>query len=145
MSIITRSSSTTSDTFWGSRRFRGSISGGRKSQSKRRKWLLLEWVNRAGLPCARYHLSSSYAVKDFAIYYKGRLWLPLRRRMNNELNFSPKLWEARSRLYRRRVLQVNIRWKALDETYKIYILLHRSDLKISANYSLLFIIIHSCP
>ena len=46
-------------------------------------------------------------------------------------NFS-KFWDARSRLYRRQILQVNIRWKALDEIYKMYILLHRSDLKISA-------------
>ena len=56
----------------------------------------------------------------------------LRRQMKNELNFPPKLRVARSRLYRRRFLQVNTRWKALDEIYKIYILLHRSDLKISA-------------
>ena len=41
---------------------------------------------------------------------------------------------ARSRLYRRRFLQVNIRWKALDEIYKMYMLLHRSDLNISANF-----------
>ena len=27
-----------------------------------------------------------------------------------------------------------IRWKALDEIYKIYMLLHRSDLNISANF-----------
>ena len=33
--------------------------------------------------------------------------------------------EARSRMYRRRFLQVNIRWKALDEIYKIYMLLQR--------------------
>ena len=45
--------------------------------------------------------------------------------MNIELNFPPKLREARSRLYRRRFLQVNIRWKALDEIY-----LHLSDRKI---------------
>ena len=38
---------------------------------------------------------------------------------------------ARSRLYRSQTLQVNIRWKALDEIYKIYMLLHRSDLNIS--------------
>ena len=69
----------------------------------------------------------------------------------------PKPWELRSRLYRRRFLQVKTRWKALDEIYKIYIyaslgeknrieneimkmythkklyiLLHRSDLNISA-------------
>jgi len=28
-------------------------------------------------------------------------------------------------------LQQNIRWQALDESYKIYMLLHRSDLNIS--------------
>ena len=38
---------------------------------------------------------------------------------------------ARSRLYRSRFVQVNIRWKALDEIYKIYMLLHSSDLNIS--------------
>ena len=41
-----------------------------------------------------------------------------------------KLYRARS-LYRRQILQVNIRWKAPDEIYKIYMLLHRSDLNIS--------------
>ena len=42
-----------------------------------------------------------------------------------------KLYKARSVLYRRQILQENIRWKALDEIYKIYMLLHRSDLNIS--------------
>ena len=42
-----------------------------------------------------------------------------------------KLYRARSLLYRLQILQVNIRWKALDEIYKIYMLLHRSDLNIS--------------
>ena len=42
-----------------------------------------------------------------------------------------KLYKARSLLYRRQILQVNIRWKALDEIYKIYMLLHRSDLNTS--------------
>ena len=41
---------------------------------------------------------------------------------------------ARSRLYRSQILQVNIRWKALDEIYKIYMLLHRSDLNILENF-----------
>ena len=45
-----------------------------------------------------------------------------------------KLYKARSLLYRRQILQANIRWKALDEIYKIYMLLHRSDLNISANF-----------
>ena len=31
-------------------------------------------------------------------------------------------------------MQENIRWKALDEIYKIYMLLHRSDLNISENF-----------
>ena len=44
-----------------------------------------------------------------------------------------KLYKARSLLYRRQILQENIRWKALDEIYKIYMLLHRSDLKIPKN------------
>ena len=42
-----------------------------------------------------------------------------------------KLYRARSLLHRRQILQKNIRWKALDEIYKIYMLLHRSDLSIS--------------
>ena len=42
-----------------------------------------------------------------------------------------RLCKARSLLYRRQILQENIRWKALDEIYKIYMLLHRSDLTIS--------------
>ena len=54
--------------------------------------------------------------------------------LNNLFIFS-KLREARSRLYRRQILQVNIRWKALDEIYKMYILLHRPDLKIRPNYN----------
>ena len=42
-----------------------------------------------------------------------------------------KLYKARSLLYRRQIWQENIRWKALDEIYKIYMLLHRSDLNVS--------------
>ena len=45
-----------------------------------------------------------------------------------------KLYQARSLLYRRHILQVNIRWKALDEIYKVYMLLHRSDLNISEHF-----------
>ena len=37
-----------------------------------------------------------------------------------------ELYKARSLLYRRQILQEDIRWKALDEIYKIYMLLHRS-------------------
>ena len=49
-----------------------------------------------------------------------------------------KLYKARSLLYRRQVLQENIRWKALDEIYKIYMLLHRSDLNISEFFRQIF-------
>ena len=49
-----------------------------------------------------------------------------------------KLYRARSLLYRRQILQENIRWKALDEIYKIYMLLHRSDLNISENFRQFF-------
>ena len=44
-----------------------------------------------------------------------------------------KLYRARSLLYRRQILQLNLRWKALDEIYEIYMLFHRSDLNISEN------------
>ena len=49
-----------------------------------------------------------------------------------------ELQSARSLLYRRQILQVNIRWKALDEIYKIYMLLHRSDLNMSEKIVKLF-------
>ena len=45
-----------------------------------------------------------------------------------------KLYRARSLLYRRQILQVNVRWKALDEIYKIYMRLHRSDLNVSEHF-----------
>ena len=44
------------------------------------------------------------------------------------------LSDARSRLYRRRSLQVNIHFSAFFEIYKMCIPLHRSDLKISAKF-----------
>ena len=53
-----------------------------------------------------------------------------------------KLYRACSLLYRRQILQENIRWKALDEIYKIYMLLHRfgflhrSDLNILAKFEI---------
>ena len=35
---------------------------------------------------------------------------------------------------------VNTRWKSLDEIYKIYILLHRSDFKMLANIRPIFVV-----
>ena len=40
-------------------------------------------------------------------------------------------WEARSRLYRRRFLQPNTHWKALNEIYKFYNLLETEIFKFS--------------
>merc|ERR1719321_1661163 len=48
-----------------------------------------------------------------------RCW-EVRSEVNSELNFPPKLRGARSRLYRRRFLQVNTRWKALAEIYTMH-------------------------
>ena len=50
--------------------------------------------------------------------------------------------EARSRLYRSRCLQVNTRFKPLDEIYKIYTLLDRSEFKNSTKRRRTFS--HSC-
>ena len=49
-----------------------------------------------------------------------------------------KVYKPRSLLYRRQILQENIRWKALDEIYKIYMLLHCSDLNISEKIRQIF-------
>ena len=49
-----------------------------------------------------------------------RAEVAVRSEVNIELNFPPKLGGARSRLYRRRCLQVNMRWKALAEIYKMH-------------------------
>ena len=56
----------------------------------------------------------------------------LRTRLNIELNFPPKLRGARSRLYRRRFLQVNTGWKALAEIYTMHSFAPFFKLRISA-------------
>ena len=45
-----------------------------------------------------------------------------------------KLYRARSLVYRRQILQQNIRWKALDEIFNIFMLLDRADLNISVKF-----------
>ena len=52
----------------------------------------------------------------------------------NELNFPPNFERLVLGCIDADFLQVNTRWKALDDIYKIYILLHRSDLQISAKH-----------
>ena len=56
------------------------------------------------------------AARGEQVHYEA--WL--RSEVNIELNFPPKLRGARSRLYRRRFLQVNTRWKALAEIYTMH-------------------------
>ena len=63
---------------------------------------------------------SSKAAKKILPKHELFLSYRLRSGLNNLFIFS-KLREASSRLYRRKILQVNIRWKALDEIYKMYI------------------------
>ena len=52
----------------------------------------------------------------------------------NEQTLQGSFSSVSSLYYRRQILQENIRWKALDEIYKIYMLLHRSDRNISENF-----------
>ena len=47
-----------------------------------------------------------------------------------------KLYKARSVLYRRQILQENIRWKAVDEIYKIYMRPHRSEFRQALSHVL---------
>ena len=56
----------------------------------------------------------------------------VRTRLKIELNFHPKLRGARSRLYRRRFLQVNTRWKALAEIYTMHSFAPFSNLNLFA-------------
>ena len=50
-----------------------------------------------------------------------------------------KIKSARFRNHRHRILQIKYRWKALDEIYKIYILLHRSDLNVPVKNASIFL------
>ena len=56
----------------------------------------------------------------------------LRSGLNKMNKITPKLWEARYRRHRSQSLQLNTHFAAFFEIYKSCILLHRSDLKISA-------------
>ena len=82
------------------------------------------------LPIPKHARTASYAPSAKAMAAKliaSSTWGICTRRAGN-------LYKARFRLYRSQILQVNTRWKALDEIYKIYMLLHRSDLNISENF-----------
>ena len=64
-------------------------------------------------------------------HYWSIVW-KLRTRMNNIEKYWIKLRGARSRLYGRRFLQVNTRWKALVEIYTMHSFAPFFKLKISA-------------
>ena len=81
-------------------------------------------------PLPRLPSAASFA-ESWKIRYRILLWF-------FSQNLMIKFYKARSLLYRSQVLQENIRWKALDEIYKIYMLLHRSDLNISENFLQIF-------
>ena len=53
-----------------------------------------------------------FTCKSWLRYSRKQAWRCLRTRLNIELNFPPKLQGVRSRLYRRRFLQVNTRWNS---------------------------------
>ena len=59
----------------------------------------------------------------------------LRSEVNIELNFPPKLQGARSRLYRRRFLQVNTRLKALAEIYTMHSFARLCNLNFWSNFA----------
>ena len=69
--------------------------------------------------------ASSPANGDLSCRYRTFLWF---------FSQMSKLYRPRSPLYRRQILQENIRWRALDEIFKIYMLLHRSDFNISEKF-----------
>ena len=75
---------------------------------------------------------SEGGVRDTEVHDFDRTKTGLRSEVNIELNSPPKLRGARSRLYRRRFLQVNTRWKALAEIYTMHSLAPFFNLKISA-------------
>ena len=66
----------------------------------------------------------------------------LRSEVNIELNFPPKLRGARSRLYRRRFLQVNTRWKALAEIYTMHSFAPFSNLNFSSKIAKTFSLVN---
>ena len=73
-------------------------------------------VQRATQPVVHWAANQAIANKEWNEYW---------------IESPPKFGEARSRLYRRRFLQVNTHFSALFEIYKISIPSHRSDLENS--------------
>jgi hypothetical protein len=82
--------------------------------------------------------SLALMLASFALMVRGfgaygpRLWRSWSRPNKMTLRKQPVLLPFHAQ--RALILQENIRWKALDEIYKICMLLHRSDLNISANF-----------
>ena len=82
-------------------------------------------------PCSGNRRSLLLSVRHVRLRRSQRSLLVTLASLREKLN---ELEEARSRLYRRRFFQANIRWKALDEIYNMYMLSHRSDLTTLAKF-----------
>ena len=92
----------------------------------------IEKLPLAALHIGRTPLSDPAAARLGAAWAANKSFKILKFKVKFPIARTFELFRARSRLYRSQLLQVNTRWKALDEIYKIYMLLHRTDLNISA-------------
>ena len=92
------------------------------------------WRDLRGYTAHRPGHSRPSGARNERLARPGLSWKVRYRTLSWFLSQMTKLYRARSLLYRRQVLQENIRWKALLEIYKICMLLHRSDLNISQNF-----------
>ena len=75
----------------------------------------------------RPHYSRKFS-SNFSAFF-GKLW-QFSANFYKKPSFLTKIWR---KIFDEN-LQVNIRWQALDEIYKMYMLLHRSDLNISKHF-----------
>ena len=104
---------------------RGGARGGSAGGVQRR----FRRVSRVSGACGRFRRCRCFTSRCLR---RGIFQSLLKSEVNIELNFPPKLRGARSRLYRRRFLQVNTRWKARAEIYTMHSFAPCFNLKISA-------------
>ena len=71
-------------------------------------------------------------------FRRPRVWTRPGRGMYVKINLWAGFYRARYRLNRNQILQENTRRKALDEIYKIYMLLHRSEKNVFELFSVIF-------
>ena len=77
--------------------------------------------------------SEPFTARDVPASARHLLLMISKEANEYSIEFSSKLRGARSRLYRRRFVQVNTRWKALAEIYTMHSFAPFFNLKISAN------------